>query len=86
MFENEIKITDLKSGDNIYILFGRDNPDYYIFLKNKEEVEKNLDRIYKELSEEYGAPLNLKKFLEGYIIIDGKIRDLKHINDLIKLG
>jgi hypothetical protein len=45
-----------------------------------------LDRIYKELSEEYGAPLNLKKFLEGYIIIDGKIRDLKHINDLIKLG
>ena len=40
LFENEMKITDLKSGDNIYILFERDNPDYYIFLKSKEEVKK----------------------------------------------
>jgi hypothetical protein len=86
LFENEIKITDLKSGDNIYILFERDNPDYYIFLKSKEEVEKNLDKIYKELSEEYGAPLDITKFLEGYIIIEGKISDLKQINDLIKLS
>lgn len=85
MFENEIKITDLNSGDNIYILFERDNPDYYIFLKSKEEVEKNLDRIYKEVNEEYSTPLNLTKFLEGYIIIEGKIRDLKHIDGLIKL-
>jgi predicted DNA-binding ArsR family transcriptional regulator len=86
LFENEIKITNLKSGENIYILFERENTDYYVFLKSKEEVEENLDRIYKELNEEYAAPLDLTKFLEGYMIIEGKISDLKHINDLIKLS
>ena len=82
VFESEIKINDLKSGDNVYILFARDNPDYYVFLKTKEEIEENLYMIYKELSEEYGSPIDITKFLNDYIIIEGKKKDLKHINAL----
>jgi general stress protein 26 len=82
LFESEIKINDLKSGDNVYILFERDNPDYYVFLKTKEEVEENLYMIYKELSEEYESPIDISKFLNDYIIIEGKKKDLKHINAL----
>jgi hypothetical protein len=82
MFESELKLNDLKSGDNIYILFERDNPDYYIFLRSKEEVEENLFRIYKELSEEYEAPIDITKFLNEYIIIEGKKKDITHINTL----
>jgi hypothetical protein len=80
MFESEIKLNDLKSGDNVYILFERDNPNYYVFLKTKEEVEENLYMIYKELSEEYGSPIDITKFLNDYIIIEGKKKELKHIN------
>jgi intein/homing endonuclease len=80
MFESEIKLNDLKSGDNVYILFERDNPDYYVFLKTKEEVEENLYVIYKELSEEYGSSIDITKFLNDCIIIEGKKKDLKHIN------
>jgi general stress protein 26 len=80
LFESEIKINDLKSGDNVYILFERDNPDYYVFLKTKEEVEENLYMIYKELSEEYESPIDISKFLNDYIIIEGKKKDIKHIN------
>jgi general stress protein 26 len=80
VFESEIKINDLKSGDNVYILFERDNPDYYVFLKTKEEVEENLYMIYKELSEEYESPIDISKFLNDYIIIEGKKKDIKHIN------
>ena len=82
MFESEIKLNNLKSGDNVYILFEIDNPDYYVFLKSKEEVEDNLFRIYRELSEEYGSPIDITKFLDEYIIIEGKKKDLKHINAL----
>ena len=74
MFESEIKIKDLKSEDKVYILFERDNPDYYIFLKTKEEVEENLFRIYKELSEEHGTLIDITRFLNEYIIIEGKKR------------
>jgi general stress protein 26 len=63
VFESEIKINDLKYGENVYILFARDNPDYYVFLKTKEEIEENLYRIYTELSEEYGSPIDISKFL-----------------------
>ena len=80
MFESEIKLNDLKSGDNVYILFERDNPNYYVFLKTKEEVEENLYMIYKELSEEYGSPIDITKFLNDYMIIEGKKKELKHIN------
>jgi hypothetical protein len=80
MFESEIKLNDLKSGDNVYILFERDNPNYYVFLKTKEEIEENLYMIYKELSEEYGLPIDITKFLDDYIIIEGKKKDLKKIN------
>jgi hypothetical protein len=82
MFESEIKIKDLKSGDKFYILFEIDNPDYYVFLKTKEEVEENLYMIYKELCEEYESPIDITKFLNDYIIIEGKKKDLKHINTL----
>jgi hypothetical protein len=82
MFENEIKMKDLKSEDKVFILFEIDNPDYYVFLKSKEEVEDNLFRIYRELSEEYGSPIDITKFLDEYIIIEGKKKDLKHINAL----
>jgi hypothetical protein len=82
MFENEIKINEIKSGDNVYILFEKDNPDYYVFIKTKEEIEENLYRIYKELIEEYGSPIDITKFLNDYIIIEGKKKDLKHINAL----
>lgn len=82
VFENEIKMKDLKFEDKIYILFERDNPDYYVFLRTKEEIEENLYEIYKELSEEYGTPLDMAKFLGEYIIIEGNVKDLKHINAL----
>jgi hypothetical protein len=82
MFESEIKLNNLKSGDNVYILFEIDNPDYYVFLKSKEEVEENLFSIYKELCEEYGTPIDIKMFLDEYIIIEGEKKDLKHINAL----
>jgi hypothetical protein len=38
--------------------------------------------IYTELSEEYGSPIDISKFLNDYIIIEGKKKDLKHINAL----
>ena len=40
MFENEIKLNDLKSENIVYILFERDNPDYYVFLKLKKKLKK----------------------------------------------
>jgi hypothetical protein len=82
LFKNEINLNDLKSENIVYILFERDNPDYYVFFKTKEEIEESLYKTYKELSEEYGSPIDLTKFLNDYIIIEGKKKDLKHINVL----
>jgi hypothetical protein len=82
MFENEINLKDLKSGNIVYILFERDNPDYYVFFETKEEIEESLYETYKELIEEYGSPIDITTFLNDYIIIEGKKKDLKHINVL----
>jgi hypothetical protein len=82
MFENEIKMKDLKSEDKVFILFEIDNPDYYVLLRTKEEIEESLYKIYKELSEEHGTTIDITKFLDEYIIVEGNIKNLKHINTI----